>query len=133
MEVMPELPDSITPTDSTSSMVRIFCVISSAVWAFCSGVFSLGMVIVALICVLSMEGISTMPCDKAPIALNTNTATMPMMTTGLNRRHHFSAFSYPRRIALPMRVAFCSRILSSSPDDIAGTSVSATIRLASSE
>ena len=123
----------MAPTFCTSSMERI----ASTTWSVSSpvscSVASSASSTFTVSCVESISAIKAMPLVKASAILLTSSTTTRTITRGFTFSDRASSFSYPLLNPPKIRPSFCSFILTSIFEDMAGTTVNAITRLASSE
>ena len=130
---IPEDPEDIIPaTLSTSLISCTFFITVSVMDAVSSIEDPCGILIVIVICVLSMLGIKELPIFIAPIMLPTKSANVTM-TTIIFRFNSFVMTLRYNCCNLSMNLLSFSVTLLSTPADIIGTNVTATIRLATKE
>ena len=134
-DVMADIPDPddiIPATLSTSLISFTFAITVSVMDAVSSIDDPCGILTVIVICVLSILGIKELPMFIAPITLPTNKANVTVTTIILRFNSLVITFRYNSCNLSIILLSFSVTLLST-PADIIGTNVTATIKLATSE
>ena len=133
IEEIPEEPEDIIPATLSTSLISFtFFITVSVIDAVSSIEDPCGILIVIVICVLSMLGIKELPIFIAPKILPANSASVTATTMILRFNNLVITLRYNVCSLLITLLSFCVTLLST-PADIIGTNVTATIRLATRE